>query len=182
MMLVGLVTEIKPGERRCALTPAGARELTAAGHDVLVQAGAGDGSGFCDADYVQAGAQLAPDAATVWAGADLLLKVKEPIAPEYGHLRAGQVLFTYLHLAADPALTDALAGSGTTAVAYETVEDADGRLPLLRASPAGWAPRRRSSTARCGACASSTSSSTVARARSCPPPRRSRRSSSAPTS
>jgi alanine dehydrogenase len=130
-MLVGLVTRIKPGERRCALTPAGARELTAAGHDVLVQAGAGDGSGFCDADYAQAGAQLAPDAAIVWAGADLLLKVKEPIATEYGHLRAGQVLFTYLHLAADPALTDALIASGTTALAYETIEDADGRLPLL---------------------------------------------------
>ena len=130
-MLVGLVTEIKPGERRCALTPAGARELVAAGHDVLVQAGAGNGSGFCDADYGQAGADLAPDAETVWASADLLLKVKEPIAAEYGHLRAGQVLFTYLHLAADPALTDALVASGTTAVAYETIEDADGRLPLL---------------------------------------------------
>jgi alanine dehydrogenase len=75
-MLVGLVTEIKPGERRCALTPASARELIAAGHDVLVQSGAGDGSGFCDADYGQAGAALAPDAETVWASADLLLKLK----------------------------------------------------------------------------------------------------------
>ena len=130
-MLVGLVTEIKPGERRCALTPAGVRELVAAGHDVLVQAGAGDGSGFSEADYASAGAELAPDAASVWGTADLLLKVKEPIAPEYAHLRPGQVLFTYLHLAADPALTDALVASGTTALAYETIEDADGRLPLL---------------------------------------------------
>jgi alanine dehydrogenase len=130
-MLVGLVTEIKPGERRCALTPADARELTATGHDVLVQAGAGNGSGFSDVEYAQAGAQLADEAATVWESADLLLKVKEPIAAEYEHLRAGQVLFTYLHLAADPALTAALVASGTTAVAYETVEDADGRLPLL---------------------------------------------------
>jgi alanine dehydrogenase len=130
-MLVGLVSEIKPGERRCALTPAGARELTTAGHDVLVQAGAGHGSGFSDVDYAQAGARLAADAETVWAQADLLLKVKEPIAPEYERLRAGQVLFTYLHLAAAPELTQALIASGTTAVAYETIEDADGRLPLL---------------------------------------------------
>jgi alanine dehydrogenase len=130
-VLVGLVAEIKPGERRCALTPAGTRELTAAGHDVLVQAGAGDGSGFSDAEYAQAGARLAPDAGSVWATADLLLKVKEPVAAEYRHLRAEQVLFTYLHLAADRPLTDALVASGTTAVAYETIEDADGRLPLL---------------------------------------------------
>jgi alanine dehydrogenase len=129
--LVGLVAEIKPNERRCALTPAGTRELTAAGHQVLVQAGAGDGSGFTDAEYAQAGAGLAPDAATVWAQADLLLKVKEPIASEYASLRDGQTLFTYLHLAADKPLTDALVASGTTAVAYETIEDADGRLPLL---------------------------------------------------
>jgi alanine dehydrogenase len=130
-MLVGLVTEIKPAERRCALTPDGALELTAAGHEVLVQSGAGEGSGFPDSAYVSAGAQLAPDAGTVWAQADLLLKVKEPIASEYAHLRAGQVLFTYLHLAADRPLTEALVASGTTAVAYETIEDADGRLPLL---------------------------------------------------
>ena len=131
MTLVGLVAELKPGERRCALTPAGARELAAAGHAVLVQAGAGDGSGFTDAKYTQAGARLAPDAATVWASADLLLKVKEPITREYEHLRAGQTLFTYLHLAADRPLTEALVDSGTTAVAYETIEDRDGRLPLL---------------------------------------------------
>jgi alanine dehydrogenase len=96
-----------------------------------VQAGAGDGSGFTDAEYAQAGAQLAPDAATVWSSADLLLKVKEPIASEYPNLNPRQTLFTYLHLAADRPLTDALVASGTTAVAYETIEDADGRLPLL---------------------------------------------------
>ena len=95
-MLVGVVTEIKPGERRCALTPAGARELTGAGHRVLVQSGAGEGSGFPDVEYLEAGAQVAPDAKTVWENVDLLLKVKEPIAGEYGHLHGGQVLFTYL--------------------------------------------------------------------------------------
>jgi len=130
-MVVGLVSEIKPGERRCALTPAGAHELTQAGHEVLVQAGAGDGAGFGDGDYLQAGAQIAAEAASVWETADLLLKVKEPIAEEYVNLNAEQVLFTYLHLAADRALTDALVESRTTAVAYETIEDADGRLPLL---------------------------------------------------
>jgi alanine dehydrogenase len=121
MTLIGLVAEIKPGERRCALTPAGARELTAAGHDVLAEAGAGDGSGFTDADYARAGAHLAPDATTVWASADVLLKVKEPIACEYAHLRADRILFTYLHLAADRALTEALMESGTTAIADETI-------------------------------------------------------------
>jgi alanine dehydrogenase len=130
-VLVGLVAEVKSGERRCALTPAGTRELTAAGHDVLVQIGAGGGSGFPDADYSQAGAMLVPDAGTVWRAADLLLKVKEPVAGEYPQLRPEQVLFTYLHLAADRPLTDALVRSGTTAIAYETVEDAGGRLPLL---------------------------------------------------
>jgi alanine dehydrogenase len=130
-MVVGLVSEIKPGERRCALTPAGAQDLTRAGHEVLVQAGAGDGAGFRDVDYLQAGAQIVAEAASVWGTADLLLKVKEPIAAEYGYLRADQVLFTYLHLAADRALTAALVEAGTTAVAYETTEDPEGRLPLL---------------------------------------------------
>ncbi|HWI22328.1 MAG TPA: alanine dehydrogenase [Baekduia sp.] len=130
-MRVGLVAEIKPGERRCALTPVGARELSEGGHEVLVQAGAGVGAGFEDIEYERAGAQLVSDASTVWAQAELLLKVKEPIAAEYGQLRAGQVLFTYLHLAADRPLTDALLQSGTTALAYETITDLDGRLPLL---------------------------------------------------
>jgi alanine dehydrogenase len=130
-MIIGVVTEIKQAERRCALTPAGAQELTTAGHDVLLQSGAGDGAGFTDGDYTRAGARIVPHAASVWEAADLLLKVKEPIAPEYDHLRSDQILFTYLHLAADRDLTAALLESGTTAVAYETVEDADGRLPLL---------------------------------------------------
>jgi alanine dehydrogenase len=131
-MRVGVVSEIKPAERRVALTPAGARELSAAGHDVLVQAGAGSGSGFDDADYVAAGARIVAEAATVWGESELLLKVKEPIAPEYALLNPDAILFTYLHLAADPALTTALVDSGTTAIAYETVTGPDGRgLPLL---------------------------------------------------
>ncbi|HEY7621933.1 MAG TPA: alanine dehydrogenase [Solirubrobacteraceae bacterium] len=131
MTVVGLVAEIKPGERRCALTPAGARELARAGHDVVVQAGAGVGSDFSDAQYAEAGASVVDDAASVWAQAELLLKVKEPIAAEYDSLRAGLTLFTFLHLAADRPLTEALVASGTTALAYETIEDAEGRLPLL---------------------------------------------------
>jgi alanine dehydrogenase len=130
-MVVGVVTEIKPAERRVALTPAGAAELDARGARVLVQRGAGDGSGFDDAAYVAAGAEIAPSAEDVWGTADLLLKVKEPIEPEYGLLRDDLTLFTYLHLAADRPLIDALVGAGTTAIAYETVEDRDGRLPLL---------------------------------------------------
>ena len=130
-MRIGLVTEIKPGERRCALTPAGAREITADGHRVLVQAGAGAGSGFADGDYAASGASVIDDPVTIWDQADLLLKVKEPVAEEYELLNPDQILFTYLHLAADRPLTEALIASGTTAVAYETVEDADGRLPLL---------------------------------------------------
>ncbi|HEU4656954.1 MAG TPA: alanine dehydrogenase [Capillimicrobium sp.] len=130
-MRIGVVTEIKPQERRVALTPAGALELTRAGHEVLVQAGAGEGSGFADAAYADAGARLVPEAADVWSSAELLLKVKEPIAPEYGLLNPDAVLFTYLHLAPDPELTTALLRSGTTAIAYETVEDERGALPLL---------------------------------------------------
>jgi alanine dehydrogenase len=131
-MRVGVVTEIKPAERRVALTPAGAQELTASGHEVLVQAGAGEGSSFADAAYVAAGARIVGDAARCWAESELLLKVKEPIAPEYGLLNRDATLFTYLHLAADPALTRALIASGTTAVAYETVTGLEGEgLPLL---------------------------------------------------
>ncbi len=130
-MVVGVVKEIKPAERRVALTPAGVAELSARGLRVLVEGGAGEGSGFADAAYAAAGAEIAATAADVWAAADLLLKVKEPIEPEYAHLRAGQTVFTYLHLAADRPLIDALVGSGATAIAYETVEDGAGRLPLL---------------------------------------------------
>ncbi|MGE4424885.1 MAG: alanine dehydrogenase [Solirubrobacteraceae bacterium] len=135
MTVVGVVTEIKPGERRVALTPAGAHELAERGHDVLVQSGAGVGSGHADRDYVTAGARIIDDPATVWAESDLLLKVKEPIEPEYERLNPDATLFTYLHLAAAPALTDALVRSGTTAIAYETVTDgidpARPGLPLL---------------------------------------------------
>ncbi|WP_026910939.1 alanine dehydrogenase [Patulibacter minatonensis] len=134
-MRVGVVTEIKPAEKRVALTPAGAHELAEAGHEVLVQAGAGIGSGFSDQMYVGAGASIVVDVDQVWAESELLLKVKEPIAPEYGRLNPDATLFTYLHLAAAPALTDALVASGTTAIAYETVtgghDPARPGLPLL---------------------------------------------------
>ncbi|MBD0318295.1 MAG: alanine dehydrogenase [Thermoleophilia bacterium] len=129
-MRVGVVKEVKPDEYRVALTPAGARELRQRGHDVLVETGAGAGSSFADIDYERAGARIAP-ADEVWESVDLLLKVKEPIAAEYGRLRDGLVLFTYLHLAADEPLTRALVESGTTAVAYETVETDERQLPLL---------------------------------------------------
>jgi alanine dehydrogenase len=129
-MRVGVVKEIKPDEYRVALTPAGARELLGRGHEVLVETGAGAGSMFSDADYETVGAEIGA-ADRVWETSELLLKVKEPVAPEYGRLREGQVLFTYLHLAADEALTHALIESGTTAIAYETVETEDGQLPLL---------------------------------------------------
>ena len=128
---IGVVKEIKPDEYRVALTPAGARELVGAGHEVLVEAGAGTGSAFADSAYRAVGATIADGAADVWSTVDLLLKVKEPIASEYGLLREGLVLFTYLHIAADEPLTRALADSGITAVAYETVETDDRRLPLL---------------------------------------------------
>jgi alanine dehydrogenase len=130
-MRVGVPTETKNNEFRVAITPAGVAELTLRGHEVLVQAGAGEGSAIPDAEFKSAGAQLLSTAEQVWAEADLLLKVKEPIPAEYGLLRQGQVLFTYLHLAASRPCTDALLASGTTAIAYETVQTADGALPLL---------------------------------------------------
>jgi alanine dehydrogenase len=129
-LLVGVVREIKPDEYRVALTPAGALELRQRGHDVLVETGAGLGSAFPDSDYETVGARVA-GVEEVWASADLLLKVKEPIPEEYDRLREGQVLFTYLHLAADEVLTGALLDSGATCIAYETVETEDGQLPLL---------------------------------------------------
>jgi alanine dehydrogenase len=128
---VGIPTEIKPDEYRVAITRAGVRELTSHGHEVIVQAGAGDGSLIADAEYEAQGARIVPDAEAVFAEAELVLKVKEPQAAETDLLREGQVLFTYLHLAPAPELTAALAASGATCVAYETVEDARGRLPLL---------------------------------------------------
>ena len=129
-MKVGIPTEIKPDEYRVALTPAGTRELTEHGHEVIVQAGAGDGSVIPEAEYEAQGARVVPDAETVFSEADMVLKVKEPQSAEVGLLREGQLLFTYLHLAPAPELTQALCDSGATCIAYETVED-DGRLPLL---------------------------------------------------
>lgn len=130
-MRVGVPSEVKNNERRVAMTPAGVDALVARGHDVLLQSGAGLGSHIPDEQYRAAGATLVDSAADVWGSADLLVKVKEPIASEYGYLRSDQVLFTYLHLAADRPLTDALVAAGTTAVAYETVQLPDRSLPLL---------------------------------------------------
>jgi len=127
---IGVAKEIKTDEYRVALTPAGARELVQRGHEVTIEAGAGVGSAFADEAYEAAGARIA-SVDDVWAESDLLLKVKEPIEPEYGRLREGLVLFTYLHIAADEPLTRALAESGIAAVAYETVETNNGALPLL---------------------------------------------------
>jgi alanine dehydrogenase len=127
---IGVAKEIKTDEYRVALTPAGARELVQHGHEVTIESGAGDGSSFADSAYEGAGARIA-NVEDVWAESDLLLKVKEPIATEYGRLREGLVLFTYLHIAADEPLTRALVDSGITAVAYETVETDSGGLPLL---------------------------------------------------
>jgi alanine dehydrogenase len=127
---IGVAREIKTDEYRVALTPAGARELVQRGHEVLVETTAGEGSDFRDADYQRAGAGIV-SVDDVWGQAELLLKVKEPIEPEYPRLREGLVLFTYLHIAADEPLTRALVESGIAAVAYETVETDDRRLPLL---------------------------------------------------
>ncbi len=130
-MRVGVPTEIKADEYRVALTPAGARELTEAGHEIVIQSGAGEGSALSDDAYTAQGAEIVADAAAVFERAELVLKVKEPQAAEVALLREGQTLFTYLHLAPDPDLTSALSDSGATCIAYETVVDGAGRLPLL---------------------------------------------------
>ncbi|MEN0128056.1 MAG: alanine dehydrogenase [Brevundimonas sp.] len=130
MTSIGIPRETKNREYRVALTPAGAHHLALAGHDVVIEAGAGAGSAIDDEQYVAAGARVVPDVEEVWAS-DVVCKVKEPTGPEHARLRADQVLFTYLHLAADRATTDALLAAGTTAIAYETVKAADGSLPLL---------------------------------------------------
>lgn len=130
-MRIGIPAEVKNHEYRVAITPAGVHRLVAEGHQVLVQAGAGTGSAIADADYAAVGATIVPTAAEVWQQAELVCKVKEPIASEYGYLRDDLLLFTYLHLAADRPQTDALLASGVTSVAYETVQLADGSLPLL---------------------------------------------------
>ena len=130
-MKTGVPTEIKTDEYRVAMTPSGVRELTQHGHEVVVQAGAGEGSAISDEEYVAQGATILPDADSVFAEADLIVKVKEPQPEEVARLRPGQVLFTYLHLAPDPELSVGLMDSGATCIAYETVEDPMGRLPLL---------------------------------------------------
>jgi alanine dehydrogenase len=129
-MIVGVPREIKPGEQRVALTPAGAHALVEAGHRVLVEQEAGSGSAIRDEEYAKVGASLCP-VDEVWSGAEMILKVKEPVAEEYDRLRPGQIFFTYLHLAAEPALTAALRRADVVAIAYETVQRADGSLPLL---------------------------------------------------
>ncbi len=130
-MKIGVPSEIKLDEYRVALTPAGVRELGSRGHEVVVQAGAGEGSALADEEFVAQGARIVPDARAVFAEAELVLKVKEPQPGEVSLLREGQTLFTYLHLAAEPSLTRGLQASGATCIAYETVEDARGNLPLL---------------------------------------------------
>ena len=129
-MRIGVPAEVKSGENRVGLTPAAVRELAALGHPVLVESGAGAGGAFADDDYSAAGAELAT-VDEVWSRAELVLKVKEPVPVEYGRLREGQILFTYLHLAADEELTSALVASGATCIAYETVQLESGELPLL---------------------------------------------------
>jgi len=130
-MIVGVPAEVKADEYRVALLPVGAEELTQAGHAVLLEAGAGLGSGIADALYEAAGATIVAAAAEVWDRADLIVKVKEPQPAEYPRLRPGQVVFTYFHFAADEALTRAVLASGITAIAYETIRDPRGNLPLL---------------------------------------------------
>ena len=129
-MLVGVPKEIKVHESRVALTPEGAAELIRAGHQVVIEKGAGLGSALTDADYIAAGASIEEDVEKIWALSEMILKVKEPIEVEYSRLRKDQILFTYLHLAASKVCTDALLASRTTAIAYETVE-LNGTLPLL---------------------------------------------------
>ncbi|OME75781.1 alanine dehydrogenase [Paenibacillus sp. FSL A5-0031] len=130
-MIVGVPKEIKQSEYRVALTPAGVTMLSGAGHKVLVETGAGSGSGFEDSDYEREGAEIVATAAEVWTRAEMIMKVKEPLSEEFGYFREGLLLFTYLHLAAAPDLTKALVDSGVTGIAYETIQLANGSLPLL---------------------------------------------------
>ena len=130
-MIIGVPKEIKNNENRVAVTPAGVREMVARGHEVYVQTTAGNGSGFSDDEYRAAGAKMLPTIEDVYAIAEMIVKVKEPIRPEYGLIRKGQLLLTYFHFACDRALTDAMIKSGAVCIAYETVRLADGSLPLL---------------------------------------------------
>jgi alanine dehydrogenase len=131
-VIIGVPKEIKTREYRVGMTPAGVRQLTARGHTVLVQAGAGEGSGLKDEQYVAAGAKIASSAAEVWGKAEMVMKVKEPLPAEFEYFRPGLVIYTYLHLAAEPTLTKKLIEKKIRAVAYETIQLADGSLPLLR--------------------------------------------------
>ncbi len=130
-MLIGVPKEVKRDEYRVAMLPVGVEELTAAGHTVLIETGAGLGSGIGDQEYAEQGAHIIAAAAEIWAKAELIVKVKEPLPQEYPLVRAGQTLFTYFHFAASRELTDAMLVSGATCIAYETLKDAQGRLPLL---------------------------------------------------
>jgi alanine dehydrogenase len=130
-MKIGVPSEVKVDEYRVGMTPAGVRELTDHGHEVVIQAGAGVGSGIADEEYVAQGAEILPDAPAVFAAAEMIVKVKEPQPPEVAMLEPRHTLFTYLHLAPDPELTQGLIDSGATCIAYETITDINGRLPLL---------------------------------------------------
>ena len=130
-MKIGIPKEIKNNENRVGMTPAGVAELVKHGHKVMVEHTAGAGSGFADKDYVAAGAEIIPTAEEVYAQSDMIIKVKEPIEPEYGLIRKGQLVFTYFHFASDRPLTEAMIKSGAVCLAYETVQTADRRLPLL---------------------------------------------------
>ncbi len=130
-MLIGVPKEIKTNENRIALVPAGAEAMVGAGHEVFIEKGGGEGSGFEDELYVEVGCQILPDADSVWAKAEMIMKVKEPIAPEWPRMRRGQVIFTYFHFAADEKLTRAHMDAGPICIAYETVELPSGELPLL---------------------------------------------------
>ncbi len=130
-MIVGVPKEVKQDEYRVAMVPAGVEELTRAGHKVLIQTGAGSGSGISDEQYTAVGAEIVASDAEVWKRADMIVKVKEPMRDEWPHMRSGQTVFTYFHFAADEHLTRAVIQSGITAIAYETIKDAKGTLPLL---------------------------------------------------
>ncbi|GAC1351736.1 MAG: hypothetical protein NVSMB1_07650 [Polyangiales bacterium] len=130
-MLIGVPKEIKTREYRVGMTPAGVRQMVARGHKVLVEKGAGEGSGITDDEYTKMGGSLVSNAAEAW-GAEMVVKVKEPLLSEYGFFRKDLILYTYLHLAAEPALTKELSARGVTGVAYETIQLEDGSLPLLR--------------------------------------------------
>src|SRR6266852_7297456 len=130
-MKIGVPKEIKTNENRVALVPAGAASLVSSGHTVMMEKGAGEGSGFPDSAYTSVGATIGPDADTVWREADMIMKVKEPIKPEWSRMKKGQVIFTYFHFAADKELTLAHLKSGANCIAYETVEEQSHELPLL---------------------------------------------------